>query len=223
MRVLVVEDDDAIAEALRFALQQAGYVVDHVIDGAAADAALKHDTFSLLVLDLGLPKLDGFEVLKRLRARNSLFPVLVLSARDTPEEKATCFDIGADDYLVKPFSVVELQARVRALLRRTQGGGQPTLSYGSLTFDPASRTAGLEGKLLALSVQELALLEVLIRRFGRVVAKDKLIEELYSYGEDRSYNAIEVFVSRLRKKIAGSGVTVRTAYGRGYALDYVSQ
>jgi len=222
MRVLVVEDDDAIAEALRFALQQSGYAVDRVADGAAADAALKHDTFSLLVLDLGLPKLDGFEVIRRLRARNALFPVLVLSARDTPEEKATCFDIGADDYLVKPFSVVELNARVRALLRRTQGGGQPLLTYGALSFDPANRTATLDGRLLALSVQEVALLEVLIRRFGRVVAKDKLIEELYSYGEDRSYNAIEVFVSRLRKKIVGSGLTVRTAYGRGYAIDYES-
>ena len=216
--MLIAEDDDAIAEALRFALSQSGYAVDRVIDGLAADAALKTGAFSLVVLDLGLPKLDGIEVLRRLRSRNPTLPVLILSARDNENQKALGFDLGADDYLVKPFSLVELNARVRALLRRTQGSGQPVLSHGRLAFDPASRTAQVDGALLPLSVQELALLEVLIRRFGNVVTKDKLVEELYNFDADRSYNAIEVYVHRLRKKIAGSGLTIRTVYGRGYVL-----
>jgi two-component system OmpR family response regulator len=220
MRVLIAEDDEAIAEVLRFALSQAGYAVDHVCDGLAADAALKDDVFSLLVLDLGLPKLEGFEVLRRLRHRNSTLPVLILSARDHAEQKVAGFDLGADDYLVKPFSIAELNARVRALLRRTQGSGQPLFRFGKLTFDPATRTANLDGRLLRLSVQEVGLLEVLVRRFGSVVSKDSLFQQLYSYDEDRSHNAIEVYVHRLRKKIAGSHLTVRTLYGQGYVLDY---
>jgi two-component system OmpR family response regulator len=223
VRVLIAEDDEAIAEALRFALQQSGYAVDRVHDGANADAVLKNNVFSLLVLDLGLPRMDGFEVLRRLRHRNANLPVLILSARDHADEKVRGFDLGADDYLVKPFSLAELNARVRALLRRTQGSGQPVLSHGDLTFDPASRTVKLAGQVLALSTQELGLLEALMRRFGRVVSKEKLVEELYTYDEERSYNAIEVYVSRLRKKIAGSGVTVRTLYRRGYVLDYANQ
>ena len=219
MRMLIAEDDDAIAEALRFAFNQSGYAVDRVVDGLAADAALKSDVFALVVLDLGLPKLDGIEVLRRLRSRNATLPVLILSARDNEHQKVLGFDLGADDYLVKPFSLVELNARVRALLRRTQGSGQPLLTHGRLTFDPASRSAHVDGAVLPLSVQELALLEVLIRRFGNIVSKDQLVEQLYNYDADGSYNAIEVYVHRLRKKIAGSELTIRTAYGRGYLLD----
>ena len=222
MRILITEDDAALAEALQFSLIQAGYAVDRVENGSAADEALKDDVFGLLILDLGLPKLDGFEVLRRLRRRNPVLPVLILSGRERPEEKVLGLDLGADDYLVKPFSLNELQARVRALLRRGQGSVALVLLYGGLSFDTVERTAAVNGKALPLSTHEAGVLEVLIQRFGRVVGKDQLVEQLYSYDRAASQNAIEVYVHRLRKKIAGAGVTVRTLYGRGYMLDYVS-
>ena len=220
MRVLMAEDDPAISEALGFALSQAGYAVDRVSNGAAADEALKADVFELLVLDLGLPRVDGFEVLRRLRRRNTRLPVLIVSAREQPEDKVVGLDLGADDYLAKPFSVNELLARVRALLRRGQSTVPPTLTYRSLTFDTVGRVAAVDGCALALSLHETSVLEVLLHRFGRVVSKEQLVDQLYSYEEEATPNAIEVYVHRLRKKIAGAGVTVRTLYGRGYLLDY---
>lgn len=221
MRILISEDDAALAEALRFALTQAGFAVDWVDNGADADEALKASDFGLLILDLGLPRLDGLEVLRRLRRRNAAVPVLILSGREEPEQKVAGLDLGADDYLVKPFSLNELQARVRALLRRGQGIGTPVLTYRELSFDPATRTAAIHGHPLPLSTHELSVLEVLIRRFGRVVSKEHLVEQIYTYDQEVSHNAIEVYVHRLRKKIGGTGLAVRTLYGRGYALDYV--
>ena len=223
MRVLITEDDEALAEALTFALCQAGYAVDRVANGAAADEALKTDVFGLLILDLGLPKLDGFEVLKRLRRRNIAMPVLILSGREKPEEKVMGLDLGADDYLAKPFSLNELLARVRALLRRGPGILPAVVSYGGLTFDTVGRTAAVEGRAVPLSLHETGVLEVLLHRFGRVVSKEHLLDQLYSYDKDASQNTIEVFVHRLRKKIMGTGVTVRTVYGRGYMMDYVTE
>lgn len=220
MRILITEDDESLSEALRFALTQAGYAVDCVSDGAAADEALKQDVFGVLILDLGLPRLDGFEVLRRLRRRNTVLPVLILSGRENPEEKVQGLDCGADDYLVKPFSLNELQARVRALVRRGQRGTAPVLCYGGLSFDTVSRTASINGRTLPLSVHETGVLEVLLGRFGRVVSKEQLVEQIYSYDKEVSQNAIEVYVHRLRKKITESGLTLRTLYGRGYVLDY---
>jgi len=220
VRILITEDDQSLAEALQFSLTQSGYAVDRVDNGAAADAALKGDVFGLLILDLGLPKLDGFEVLRRLRRRNSGLPVLILSGRDKPEEKVLGLELGADDYLVKPFSLHELQARVRALLRRGQGSATALISYAGLSFDTVSRVASIDGRALTLSVQETGVLETLLARFGRVVSKEHLVEQLYSYDKEVSHNAIEVYVHRLRKKLPGVGVTVRTLYGRGYLLDY---
>ncbi len=224
MRILITEDDAALAEALQFSLAQSGYAVDWVANGAAADEALKEDVFGLVILDLGLPKLDGFEVLRRLRRRNTALPVLILSGRENPDEKVLGLDLGADDYLVKPFSLNELQARVRALLRRgRQGGGAaPVIEYGGLGFDTVSRTASVAGRALTLSVHETGVLEVLLHRFGRVVSKEQLVEQLYSYDKEVSQNAIEVYIHRLRKKITGAGVSVRTLYGQGYLLDYVN-
>ena len=222
VRILITEDDDALADALSFALVQAGYAVDRVANGAAADEALKSDVFALLILDLGLPKLDGFEVLKRLRRRNSAMPVLILSGREQPEEKVTGLDLGADDYLVKPFSLNELLARVRALLRRGSGAVRSVVTYGSLSFDTIGRTAAVEGRAVPLSLQETGVLEALLHRFGRVVSKEQLVEQLYSYDKEVSQNAIEVYVHRVRKKLNGAGVTVRTLYGRGYLLDYAA-
>lgn len=220
MRILISEDDAALAEALRFALTQSGFAVDWVSNGLAADEALKNSGFGLLILDLGLPKLDGLEVLRRLRKRNDPLPVLILSGREQPEEKVEGLDLGADDYIVKPFSLNELQARVRALLRRGHGAATPLLSYGELSFDPVGRTASVGGSPLALSVHEISVLEVLMRRFGRVVSKEQLVEQVYTYDQEVSHNAIEVYVHRLRKKIGDTGLMVRTLYGRGYALDY---
>ena len=223
LRILITEDDSALAEALQFSLTQSGYAVDWVANGVAADEALKDDVFGLVILDLGLPKLDGFEVLKRLRRRNPSMPVLILSGREKPEEKVLGLDLGADDYLVKPFSLSELQARVRALLRRgQQGGAAPAIVYGGLGFDTVARTASVNGRTLSLSLHEVGVLEVLVQRFGRVVSKEQLVEQLYSYDKGVSHNAIEVYIHRLRKKISGVGVTVRTHYGQGYALDYLN-
>jgi two-component system OmpR family response regulator len=222
MRILIAEDDVALAEALRFSLSQAGYAVDGVTDGASADEALKGEGFGLLILDLGLPRLDGFEVLRRLRRHNSTLPVLILSGREQPEDKVTGLDLGADDYLVKPFSLSELQARVRALLRRGAGTAAPTLQYGNLTYDSVGRTASIDGVALQLSLHEAGVLEVLLRRFGRVVSKEHLVEQLYSYDQEVSHNAIEVYIHRLRRKLAASGVEVRTLYGRGYLIDHAS-
>jgi two-component system OmpR family response regulator len=223
VRILIAEDDSSIAQALQFALSQVGHAVDAVCDGAAADEALKNQGFGLLILDLGLPKLDGFEVLRRLRRRNASIPVLILSAREKPDEKAMGLDLGADDYLAKPFSVTELQARVRALLRRGQGGAAPIVSFAKLTFDTVGRTASFDGCTLRLSSHETGVLEVLLHRFGRVVSKEQLVEQLYNYDKDVGHNTIEVYVHRVRKKITGTGVTVRTLYGRGYMIDYASQ
>ena len=222
MRILLTEDDAALAEALQFALTQAGHAVDWASNGAAADAALRQDKFGLLILDLGLPKLDGFEVLRRLRQHNTTLPVLILSGREQPGEKVTGLDLGADDYLVKPFSLEELQARVRALLRRGQGSAAPQITYGDLSFDTVQRAASVAGKMLGLSAQETSVLEVLLGRFGRVVSKEQLMEQLYSAGHEVTQNAIEVCVHRLRKKLDASGVNVRTQYGRGYLLDYLA-
>jgi DNA-binding response OmpR family regulator len=212
---LIAEDDASFAEALQFTLTEAGYAVDWAADGAAADSILKDDVFGLVILDLGLPKIDGLEVLRRLRRRNPATPVLILSAREKPEEKVTGLDLGADDYLVKPFSLNELQARVRALLRRGHGAVPLIVAYGNLTFDTVARTA--------FSTHETSVLEVLLRRFGRVVSKEHLVEQLYSYDNEVSQNAIEVYVHRVRKKLAGAGVNVRTLYGRGYLLDYADR
>jgi two-component system OmpR family response regulator len=220
MRLLITEDDASLAEALRFSLTEAGYAVDWVDNGLSADEALKSDVFDLLILDLGIPKLDGFEVLRRLRRRNTGMPVLILSGRESPDEKVAGLDLGADDYLVKPFSLSEMQARVRALLRRGQGSGAPALAYGDLVFDTVGRTATIGGSTVPLSMHEAGVLEVLIRRFGRVVSKEQLVEQLYNFDREVSHNAIEVYVHRLRKKLAGAGVGVRTLYGRGYLLDY---
>jgi len=222
VRILITEDDAALAEALQFTLQQGGYAVDWVRNGTLADEALRSGVFDLLILDLGLPQLDGFAVLRRLRKHDDQIPVLILSAREGSGEKVTGLDLGADDYLVKPFALDELQARVRALLRRRKGSAATLVTLGSLSFDTVERVASVNGRALELSAHETAVLEVLLGRSGKVVGKDQLVERLYSYEKDVGYNAIEVYVHRLRKKLDGSGLVVRTVYGRGYLLDEAS-
>jgi two-component system OmpR family response regulator len=182
---------------------------------------MKDGAFDLLILDLGLPRVDGFMVLSRVRARNLSLPILILSGRSRAEEKVRGLDLGADDYLVKPFSLDELFARVRALLRRPHSGGSPQLHYGALSFDTIERTASVRGKRIQLSMREVGVLEILLNHFGRPVSKEQLLNGLYSFDRDAGYNAVEVYVHRLRKKIEGAGVEVRTLHGRGYLLDLV--
>jgi two-component system OmpR family response regulator len=219
MRILIAEDDPILADALRCTLRQSGYAVDWVKNGGDADAALDTSEFDLLILDISLPKLCGFEVLKRLRARNSHLPVLMLTALDSVNDRVRGLDAGADDYLAKPFQLAELEARVRALTRRGMSGAATLIKHGQLSFDQVGRVAELGGKRLELSARELSLLELFLRRSGRLVHKDQVVEHLCGWGEEVSANAIEVYVHRLRRKLGPGGVTISTVRGVGYRLE----
>ena len=219
MRILIVEDEPLLADGLNRSLRQADYAVDCVSNGAEADHVLASQNYDLVILDLGLPKLDGFEVLRRLRSRGSRVPVLILTARDSLEDRVRGLDLGADDYLSKPFELAELEARVRALIRRGASGGSSLLAHGSLTLDTAGRRVLLNGQPLDLSARELGVLEVLMLRSGRVVNKEQLAEQLYGWDEEVGANAIEVYVHRLRRKLEPAGVKIRTIRGLGYLLE----
>lgn len=219
MRILIAEDDSILADGLTRSLRNSGYAVDAVSDGASADAALIAQEFDLLILDLGLPRMSGLEVLGKLRARNSHLPVLILTAADSIEQRVKGLDLGADDYMAKPFSLSELEARVRALARRGAGGGATVLHHGRLVFDQTGRVALVDDQTLDLSAREVSLLEILLTRSGRMVSKTQIVDHLCEWGEEVSSNAIEVYVHRLRKKIEPSGVKIATVRGLGYCLE----
>ena len=219
MRILIAEDDAVLADGLTRSLRQSGYSVDCVKDGATADAALTTGQFDLLILDIGLPKLSGFEILKRLRGRNSKLPVLILTALDGVEDRVRGLDLGADDYLAKPFKLAELEARVRALTRRGNAASSTVLKHGDLTFDQVGKTAELRGQALELSARELALLEIFMQRPGRMVNKEQIVDLLCQWGEEVSTNAVEVYIHRLRKKLEPGDVRIATVRGLGYCLD----
>lgn len=222
MRILIAEDDQVLADGLLRSLRQAGAAVDHVVNGTEADAALlTNSEFDLLILDLGLPKMHGLEVLKKLRARGQTLPVLILTAADSVEERVKGLDYGADDYMAKPFALSELEARVRALTRRGMGAAISTIKHGPLEYDQAGRVASIEGKLLDLSARELGLLEVLLQRSGRLVSKEQLVDRLCEWGEEVSNNAIEVYIHRLRKKIEKGPIRIATVRGLGYCLEKI--
>jgi two-component system, OmpR family, response regulator len=224
MRILIAEDDQVLADGLLRTLRSSGAVVDHVGDGVQADSALLTNTeFDLLILDLGLPRLHGLEVLKRLRARGLQLPVLILTAADSVEERVKGLDYGADDYMAKPFSLQELEARVRALTRRSAGASSALIKHGPLTYDQTGRVASIDGKMIDLSARELGLLEVLLQRAGRLVSKDQLVERLCEWGEEVSNNAIEVYIHRLRKKIEKGPIRIATVRGLGYCLEKLPQ
>ncbi len=219
MRILVAEDDPLLADGLIRALRVAGYAADRVADGHAAESALLTQHFDLLILDIGLPGLDGFQVLKRARERKIDVPVLILTALDAVENRVRGLDLGADDYLVKPFELTELEARVRALTRRARGNALPVISHGALMFDPRQRIASVHDKPLDLSAREIALLEIFLARAGRVVNKEQIIDLLCQWGEEVSANAVEVYVHRLRKKLEPADVKLTTLRGLGYCLE----
>jgi two-component system, OmpR family, response regulator len=218
MRILIAEDDAIIADGLSRSLRQGGYAVDWAANGVDADSALATTAYDLLILDLGLPKLSGLEVLRRLRARNSQLPVLILTALDGTGDRVKGLDLGADDYMAKPFELAELEARVRALTRRS-AGTTPTIQCGNLTYDQVGRVAQIDGQPIELSAREVGLLEVFLTRMGRLVSKDQLVDQLCGWGEEVSHNAIEVYVHRLRKKLEAGGVRITTVRGLGYCLE----
>lgn len=219
MRILIVEDDPALADGLISSLGQSGYAVDCATNGEMANTMLQDAVYDLAILDLGLPRLDGTDVLRRLRSRGGKTPILVLTARDAVEDRVLGLDLGADDYMTKPFSLIELEARVRALIRRGQLGSNASLACGSLTLDPAARRAYCAGVPLDLSAREIGVLEVLMLRHRKVVSKDQIMEALCSWDEDLGGNAIEVYIHRLRKKLEASGAHIRTIRGLGYLME----
>jgi len=218
MRILVAEDDAILADGLTRTLRQSGYAVDWVKTGVEADSALDANAFDLLILDLGLPKKSGLEVLRRLRGKDSRMPVLILTALDGVNDRVRGLDAGADDYMPKPFELAELVARVRALTRRGMSGGPPVLRHGALTYDQVGRVARLNGEPLELSAREVGLLEIFLQRSGRMLSKDQLVSHLCEWGEEVSPNAIEVYVHRLRRKLEPGGVRIVTVRGLGYRL-----
>jgi two-component system response regulator QseB len=217
MRLLLVEDDVPLAEGIRMALKPEGYTVDWLQDGASALHALGSETFDLVILDLGLPRMDGLQVLKHLRAAANQVPVLVLTARDATTDRIAGLDAGADDYLVKPFDLAELKARLRALLRRSVGRSQPLLEYRGICLDPTSMEVTFSGNPVAMPRKEFLLLHELLAQPGRVLTREKLQQVLYGWDEEVESNALEVHIHHLRKKFFPE--LIRTVRGVGYLVD----
>jgi two-component system OmpR family response regulator/two-component system response regulator QseB len=216
MRILLAEDDPQLGDGLTVGLRQDGYAVDWVKDGIAADLALKSESFDLLVLDLGLPRLAGMEVLARLRGRGQSLPVLILTARDATGNKIAGLDSGADDYVVKPIDLDELAARVRALARRAAGRAAPLLQHGDLVLDPAAHQVTRAGMPVELSGREFALLQTLLENRGRVMTRAQLEGSLYGWRDEPDSNALEVHVHHLRKKLGAE--LIKTLRGVGYLV-----
>jgi len=219
VRILLVEDDRMLSEAVARALTQNAHVVDVSYNGEEADRALATYDYGLVLLDIGLPNIDGFEVLKRLRGRRNPVPVLVLTVRESIEDRISGLDLGADDYLAKPFHLSELEARVRALIRRAHSNASSSLVHGRLRLDMAGRRLYCDDQPVELSMRELAVIELLLLKEGKVVTKQQIVDHLYGWEDASNSNAIEVFVYRLRKKLEASGVDIRTVRGMGYLIE----
>ena len=216
MRFLLVEDDPMIGDTLRAALRMEGHAVDWVRDAAAAQSTLASERFDLVLLDLGLPQGSGLDVLRGARARGDITPVIVLTARDGPGDRVAGLDAGADDYLVKPFDLDELGARIRALLRRHAGRAQPVLAHGGVTLDPATRQVMRDGQPVLLSAREYAVLGLLMQRPGAVLSRAQIEDRLYGWGEEIESNAVSVYVHQLRRKLGAE--FIRSMRGVGYFL-----
>jgi two-component system response regulator QseB len=220
MRILLVEDDKMIAEGVRKALRGEGFAVDWVQDGESALTAAGGEPYDLVLLDLGLPKRDGLDVLRAMRMRGLSMPVLILTARDAVADRVKGLDAGADDYLVKPFDLDELGARMRALVRRHSGRSESVIRHGSLTLDPAAHQVTLDGAPVPLSAREFALLEALLARPGAVLSKSQLEEKMYGWGEEIGSNTVEVYIHALRKKLGAD--LIRNVRGLGYMIAKAS-
>ena len=216
MRILVVEDDPLLGDALAAGLRQRQFDVDWVRDGIAAEHALRGESFAAVVLDLGLPRLDGLDLLRKERARGIRIPVLVLTARDAIEDRERGFDTGADDYVLKPVDLDELAARLRALVRRSRGEPAPVLEIAGIRLDPAERTVAFRGRTVELQAREFNLLQEFMLNAGRVLSRRQLEERLYAWGEEVESNAVEVHVHHLRRKLAPT--LIRTVRGVGYVM-----
>ena len=219
MRFLIVEDDAMLADGLARTLQAAGHAADCVANAEHAALALEHEPFDVVLLDLGLPGMDGFDLLKRLRKRGNTVPVIVISARDALGDRVRGLDLGADDYLVKPFEHAELEARVRALIRRRSTPVPPQLSYGRVSLDLAAREARIDEERVELTPREWALMELFLTQPRVALAKERIVQSLSSWDEGVSANAVEVYISRLRAKFESAGLRIRTVRGFGYMLE----
>jgi DNA-binding response OmpR family regulator len=219
MRLLVVEDNPALGRDIATAFRGKGHTVEHVASGEDADTSLRTQSYDLVILDIGLPDLDGREVLRRLRHRRSRVPVLILTAHDGVEDRVEGLNLGADDYLCKPFALAELEARAGALMRRGVGGGAAIITHGRLTLDTTARRVLVDGDVVELPRRELNLLELLLVQRGQVVAKQALLEKLFGLDDEPGMNAVEIYVHRLRKKLEPAGVRIRTVRGLGYLLE----
>ena len=216
MRILVVEDDPLLGDGIQAGLAQAGFSVDWVKDGVAADVAVKTASYAAVVLDLGLPRLAGLELLRRMRAGGNRTPVLILTARDSVEDRIKGLDSGADDYVLKPFDLHELAARLRALIRRSAGEAAPLLRVGEIELDPAARRVKFKGRHIELPAREYSLLHALMLAAGRVLTREQLAERLYAWGEEVESNAVDVHIHHLRRKLAPG--LIRTVRGVGYLM-----
>lgn len=216
MRILLVEDDPQLGDGLTIGLRQAGFAVDWLKDGHSADLALQAESFDFVVLDLGLPRLSGMDVLIRARGRGQIMPVLILTARDATGDKVSGLDAGADDYLVKPIDLDELTARVRAPTRRSAGRAAPLLTHGELALDPAAHSVTLAGQAVELSSREFSLLQMLLESAGRVLTRSQLEQSLYGWRDEPDSNALEVHIHHLRKKLGSE--LIRTLRGVGYTI-----
>jgi two-component system response regulator QseB len=216
MRLLLVEDDPMIGEGVRKGLRQDGFTVDWVRDGPAAELAAANDVYDLVVLDLGLPRKDGLDVLAALRRKGNSVPVLILTARDAVADRVKGLDAGADDYVLKPFDLDELAARIRALLRRRAGRADAVIQYGELTLNTSTREATLRGKEIALSAREFALIEALLERPGAILSRAQLEDRLYGWGEEVESNTVEVYIHSLRRKLGAD--FIRNVRGVGYRV-----
>ncbi len=217
MRLLLVEDDKALGEGLRLGLRQEGYTVDWLQDGASAVHALLSETFDLVVLDLGLPRLSGIQVLQQLRKSGSALPVLILTARDATEDRIAGLDAGADDYLVKPFDLDELKARLRALLRRSAGRAEVRIEHAGVSLDPSSQQVTYLGKSVPMTPKEYLLLHELLSQPGKVLTRERLAQSLYGWDEEAESNTLEVHIHHLRKKLFNN--LIRTVRGVGYLVE----
>jgi two-component system OmpR family response regulator len=219
MRVLIVEDNMALADGVMRAFKKMGLAVDAVNDGEEADHVLSIQKYDLVILDLNLPGIDGLEILRRLRDRGNKVQVIILTARDQIQDRVEGLDLGADDYLTKPFDLSELEARVRALLRRQSDQAKPIIKHGRLSFDTIARRVWIDEDALELPRRELSLLELLLNRVGKVVSKDQIADSLASFDHDITPNTVETHVSRLRKRIKAADVSIKTIRGLGYLLE----